>query len=83
MAEFIKKTGKSTSDKIGDIVSKTVNFLVFDVVNEVMNELGISNRSKAKVMAKSLKIADELGVDTGQVKKSAFKLALKRELSKK
>ncbi len=81
MSDFIKKKAKDTIELPSKALSKTLSFLLKDVILEIMNELGVSKVTQAKMMNTGFNIIKKLGINDNKIKRDMLKQAIKKELN--
>lgn len=80
MSEFIKKKAKDTADLSSKAIGKSLSFILNDVVLEIMDELGVSMVTKAKITNTGLKMIRKMGIKNKGIQREILKNSIKKEL---
>lgn len=80
MSKFVKKAAKGTKNLTGDALKKAFSAMLGDIVKDIMEETGVADVAKAKIMEAGLKVVKEMGIDPKSMQRDLVKTAIMREL---
>lgn len=80
MSRFVKKASKGIADVGSEAMKKSFGVILGDIIKEILEETGVTNVAKDKMMTAGFKVIKELGIDPKNVQRDLIKTALKNEL---
>ncbi|MHA2250863.1 MAG: hypothetical protein ACXAD7_10895 [Candidatus Kariarchaeaceae archaeon] len=80
MSKYVKKAAKGTASLGSDALKKAFAGILGDITKEILEETGMADIAKTKIMDAGYKVIKEMGMDTKNIQRTLIKNAIKNEL---
>ncbi len=80
MSKFVKKATKGTADVTAGALKKAFSSILGDLAKEILEETGVANLAKEKIMETGFKVVRDMGVDPKNIQRDLIKRAIISEL---
>jgi len=81
MKDFIKKGAKGVADIGSSAVKSAVTAVIGDLVKEILEETGVTNIAKEKMMDAGLKVFKDMNMDPQKIQREIIKSAIMKEFN--
>ncbi|MCH8907268.1 MAG: hypothetical protein IH840_09280 [Candidatus Heimdallarchaeota archaeon] len=83
MSGFIKKAGKGTSGLASAALKKAFAGILGDLAKEILEDTGVADMAKDKIMEVGLKVVKEMKIDPRSFQRDIVKHAIMKEMKLK
>ena len=83
MSKYVKRAGKGAADLTSGAIKKAFSAVLADLAKEVIEETGMGEAARTKIMEVGFKVVKDLGIDPKNVQRELIKSAIKKEMNLK